>query len=176
MNNLAKHMCVAVASLAVAGGAVLGAGGAASAATPLSGHVKSPSVSVVVSDHHRTGADDRGAIRGDDRRFGRDHDRCEVWGDDHRRDCAHDHGRTRDGHHHSGRGHEDCGVRGHEHRRDSGHDHRGNRDQRHHGDRRDDYRWDHGVSYLWDRTHGWPHGGDRDQPGHYEYDRYRVGL
>ncbi|MEV5645939.1 hypothetical protein AB0L67_38470 [Streptomyces flaveolus] len=141
MSNLAKRMCVAIASLAVAGGAVLGAGGTASAATPLSGHVKSPPVSVVIGDHHRSGADDRDAVRGDDRRFGR--------------------------------GHDDCGTLGHDHRRDGGHDHR--------GDRRDDCRWDHGVSYLWDSSHGWRHdgdrhGGDRDQTGHYEYNRYRVGL
>ncbi|NUS87398.1 MAG: hypothetical protein HOY75_33005 [Streptomyces sp.] len=171
MSNLAKRMCVAIASLAVAGGAVLGAGGTASAATPLSGHVKSPPVSVVVGDHHRSGADDRDAVRGDDRRFGRDHDRCEVRGDDHRRG-AHDHGQARGDHHHSGRG-DDCGTLGHDHRRDGGHDHR--------GDRRDDCRWDHGVSYLWDSSHGWRHdgdrhGGDRDQAGHYEYNRYRVGL
>lgn len=51
MRKLTKRISLAAASAAVAGGAVLGAGGAASAAVPESAHVQRPAVSVKADDH-----------------------------------------------------------------------------------------------------------------------------
>ncbi|WP_326607805.1 hypothetical protein OG930_40875 [Streptomyces sp. NBC_01799] len=70
-------MSVAIASLAVAGGAVLGAGSTASAATATPEHAQRPAVSVETDDHrwggdrdHRWGGDrDYGWYRLDDYRI-----------------------------------------------------------------------------------------------------------
>ncbi|MFE8944981.1 hypothetical protein [Streptomyces sp. NPDC007856] len=51
MRKLTKRFALAVASTAVAGGAVLGAGGTASAATPLSEHVQRSAVSIKTDGH-----------------------------------------------------------------------------------------------------------------------------
>ncbi|MFJ1608541.1 hypothetical protein ACIOHS_35030 [Streptomyces sp. NPDC088253] len=51
MRKLTKRISLAAASAAVAGGAVLGAGGAASAAVPESAHVQRPAVSVKADDY-----------------------------------------------------------------------------------------------------------------------------
>ncbi|MFG2948446.1 hypothetical protein [Streptomyces adustus] len=51
MRKLMKRFALAAASAAVAGGAVLGAGGTASAATPVSEHVQRSAVSVKTDDH-----------------------------------------------------------------------------------------------------------------------------
>ncbi|MCZ0985262.1 hypothetical protein [Streptomyces diastatochromogenes] len=51
MRKLTKRISLAAASAAVAGGAVLGAGGTASAAVPESAHVQRPAVSVKADDH-----------------------------------------------------------------------------------------------------------------------------
>ncbi|MFE2522543.1 hypothetical protein [Streptomyces mirabilis] len=51
MRKLTKRISLAAASAAVAGGAVLGAGGAASAAVPESAHVPRPAVSVKADDY-----------------------------------------------------------------------------------------------------------------------------
>ncbi|MEV6766247.1 hypothetical protein AB0N16_37590 [Streptomyces sp. NPDC051105] len=51
MKKLTKRLAVTVSSAAVAGVAVLGAGGTASAATPVSVHVDRPAVSVSAADH-----------------------------------------------------------------------------------------------------------------------------
>ncbi|MFF1838275.1 hypothetical protein ACFVXE_29335 [Streptomyces sp. NPDC058231] len=86
MSNLSKRMSVAIASLAVAGGAVLVAGSTASAVTATPEHAQRPAVSVE-TDHHRW-CSDRG------HRWGGDHD-CRCY-------------------------------------------------------RLNDYRWDYGISYLWE--------------------------
>ncbi|MFF0291757.1 hypothetical protein [Streptomyces sp. NPDC005262] len=55
MRKLTKRISLAAASAAVAGGAVLGAGGTASAVTPVSAHVQPSAVSVKADDsrwHH----------------------------------------------------------------------------------------------------------------------------
>ncbi|MET8332051.1 hypothetical protein [Streptomyces sp. NPDC005181] len=77
MSNFSKRMPVAIASLAVAGGAVLGAGSTASAATATPEHALRPAVSVETDDHrwggdrdHRWGGDrDYGWYRLDDYRW-----------------------------------------------------------------------------------------------------------
>lgn len=77
MSNLSRNMSVAIASLAVAGGAVLGAGSTASAATATPEHAQRPAVSVETDDHrwggdrdHRWGGDrDYGWYRLDDYRI-----------------------------------------------------------------------------------------------------------
>ncbi|MFC9075735.1 hypothetical protein ACFTY7_01505 [Streptomyces sp. NPDC057062] len=51
MKKLTKRISAAACSAVVAGVAVLGAGGAASAATPASVHAQRPAVSVKTSDH-----------------------------------------------------------------------------------------------------------------------------
>ncbi|MFI6491681.1 hypothetical protein [Streptomyces sp. NPDC050564] len=51
MRKLTKRISLAAASAAVAGGAVLGAGGTASAAVPESAHVQRPAVSVRADDY-----------------------------------------------------------------------------------------------------------------------------
>lgn len=51
MKKLTKRISAAACSAAVAGGAVLGAGGAASAATPASAHALRPAVSVKANDY-----------------------------------------------------------------------------------------------------------------------------
>ncbi|MFF4347056.1 hypothetical protein [Streptomyces sp. NPDC001530] len=51
MRKLTKRISLAAASAAVAGGAVLGAGGTASAAVPESAHVQRPAVSVKADDY-----------------------------------------------------------------------------------------------------------------------------
>ncbi|WP_326818840.1 hypothetical protein OIE61_40655 [Streptomyces sp. NBC_01762] len=51
MRKLTKRISLAVASAAVAGCAVLGAGGTASAAVPESAHVQRPAVSIKADDH-----------------------------------------------------------------------------------------------------------------------------
>ncbi|MER5522246.1 hypothetical protein [Streptomyces sp. NPDC002763] len=51
MRKLTKRISLAAASAAVAGGAVLGAGGTASAAASESAHVQRPAVGVVADDH-----------------------------------------------------------------------------------------------------------------------------
>ncbi|MER7693250.1 hypothetical protein [Streptomyces sp. NPDC097610] len=51
MNKLARRVAVAASSVAVAGIAVLGAGGTASAATSVSAHVQHPAVSVNAGDY-----------------------------------------------------------------------------------------------------------------------------
>ncbi|MER5540854.1 hypothetical protein [Streptomyces mirabilis] len=51
MRKLTKRISLAAASAAVAGGAVLGAGGAASAAVPESAHVQRPAVGVKADDY-----------------------------------------------------------------------------------------------------------------------------
>ncbi|MEU0397495.1 hypothetical protein ABZ208_32925 [Streptomyces sp. NPDC006208] len=52
MSNFKERVCVTIASTAVAGGAVVGAGGAASAATSTSGHAQRPTVNVEADDRH----------------------------------------------------------------------------------------------------------------------------
>ncbi|WP_328513241.1 hypothetical protein OHB25_05560 [Streptomyces mirabilis] len=52
MRKLTKRISLAAAVAAVAGGAVLGAGGAASAAVPESAHVQRPAVSIKADDYH----------------------------------------------------------------------------------------------------------------------------
>ncbi|WP_406424932.1 hypothetical protein [Streptomyces sp. NBC_01589] len=66
MSNLSKNMSVAIASLAVAGGAVLGAGSTASAATATPEHAQRPAVSVETDDHRWGGDRDYGWYRLDD--------------------------------------------------------------------------------------------------------------
>jgi hypothetical protein len=51
MNKLTRRVAVAASCVAVAGVAVLGAGGTASAATSASAHVKRPTVSVDAGDY-----------------------------------------------------------------------------------------------------------------------------
>ncbi|WP_351229126.1 hypothetical protein [Streptomyces sp. NPDC002133] len=51
MRKLTKRISLAAASAAVAGGAVLGAGGTASAAVPESAHVQRPTISVKADDY-----------------------------------------------------------------------------------------------------------------------------
>jgi hypothetical protein len=53
MRKLTKRISLAAASAAVAGGAVLGAGGTASAATPVDAPVQRSVVSVKADDHRR---------------------------------------------------------------------------------------------------------------------------
>ncbi|MGW8684618.1 hypothetical protein ACWGNN_26825 [Streptomyces sp. NPDC055817] len=51
MNKLTRRIAVTASSVAVAGVAVLGAGGTASAATSASAHVQRPAVSVNADDY-----------------------------------------------------------------------------------------------------------------------------
>ncbi|MCX4515350.1 hypothetical protein OHA27_34535 [Streptomyces sp. NBC_01619] len=55
MRKLTKRISLAAASAAVASGAVLGAGGTASAAVPESAHVQRPTVGVKTDDHRGDG-------------------------------------------------------------------------------------------------------------------------
>ncbi|MFI6491677.1 hypothetical protein [Streptomyces sp. NPDC050564] len=85
MSNLAKRMSVAIASLAVAGGAVLGAGSTASAATATPERAQLPAVSVGTNDHRWGGGDrnDRwGADHEHGRRHGGDRDEESRYSDD----------------------------------------------------------------------------------------------
>ncbi|MFD7604254.1 hypothetical protein ACFWAN_27820 [Streptomyces mirabilis] len=66
MSSLTKRMCIAITSV-VAGGAVVGVGGTASAAVPE--HVQRPAVGVA-ADNHRSGGDERTWDRSDYRRSG----------------------------------------------------------------------------------------------------------
>ncbi|MFE3411000.1 hypothetical protein ACFXMT_22530 [Streptomyces mirabilis] len=67
MSSLTKRMCIAITSVVVAGGAVVGVGGTASAAVPE--HVQRPAVGVA-ADNHRSGGDERTWDRSDYRRSG----------------------------------------------------------------------------------------------------------
>ena len=91
MSNLTKHMCIAITSVVVAGGAVVGVGGTASAA--VSEHVQHPAVGVAADNHRSRGGHEHNWDRSDDRRSGRDHDYC--WDSDHdyRRDRGDGHRR-----------------------------------------------------------------------------------
>ncbi|MER7834736.1 hypothetical protein ABTY98_02195 [Streptomyces sp. NPDC096040] len=85
MSNLKKRVCVALASLAVAGGAVLGTGGTASAAPSVSGHVQRVAARAETDgDRWGDGHRDHGWHR-DDYRSGRDSDHGWDRNDDHRR-------------------------------------------------------------------------------------------
>ncbi|MFJ5530277.1 hypothetical protein [Streptomyces sp. NPDC093261] len=103
MRNPTKRMSVAIASLALAGGAVLGAGGTASAAPSTPGHVQRVAAGVEANrdrwgGHHDYGwnRDDHRCGRDRDHRWGRDDDY--GWGGRHdcrwdrRNDCRCDHG------------------------------------------------------------------------------------
>ncbi|MEV6297610.1 hypothetical protein AB0M41_46360 [Streptomyces sp. NPDC051896] len=80
MRKLTKRISLAAASVAVAGGAVLGAGGTASAAVPESAPVQHPAVSVK-ADHCRGDYDHRGHYY-----YWDDEDRC--W--KHHKNYRHD--------------------------------------------------------------------------------------
>ncbi|MEU2491033.1 hypothetical protein [Streptomyces sp. NPDC007883] len=106
MSSFTKRVCVALASMAVAGGAVVGAAGTAAAA-PTSGHAPRPTVSAE-ADNHRSGGghaycwDRGGGHRADHDHTGYDHDHRWDRGDDHRRDQGNGswwrgHGGDRDG-------------------------------------------------------------------------------
>ncbi|WP_217574564.1 hypothetical protein [Streptomyces sp. GbtcB7] len=97
MSNLTKRMCIAITSVVVAGGAVVGVGGTASAA--VSEHVQRPAVGVAADNHRSGGGHEHNWDRSDDRRPGCDHDYC--WDSDHayRSDRDHDYRWDRgDGH------------------------------------------------------------------------------
>ncbi|MFD4548552.1 hypothetical protein ACFVXA_24555 [Streptomyces sp. NPDC058246] len=83
MSNLAKRMSVAVASLAVTGGAVLGVGSTASAARATPERARRPGLGVEINDHRWGGDHDYGWDRSDHYRAGCDAD-CR-W--DRRNDC-----------------------------------------------------------------------------------------
>ncbi|MFF4519028.1 hypothetical protein [Streptomyces mirabilis] len=89
MSSLTKRMCIAITSVVVAGGAVVGVGGTASAAVPE--HVQCPAVGVAADNHRSGGGDGRNWDRSDDRRSGRDHGYCRdgghAYGSDRDRDC-----------------------------------------------------------------------------------------
>ncbi|MFD9215767.1 hypothetical protein ACFVY9_22210 [Streptomyces sp. NPDC059544] len=97
MSSFTKRVCVALASMAVAGGAVVGAGGNAAAATARSEHAPRPTVGAEVDNHRSDGG----------------HAYCWDRGGGHRAD--HDH--TGD---HTGYGHGHRWDRGDGHRRDQG--------------------------------------------------------
>jgi hypothetical protein len=80
-------MCIAITSVVVAGGAVVGVGGAASAA--VSEHVQRPAVGVAAGNHRSDGGDARNWDRSDDRRSGRDHDYCRDSDHEYRSDRDH---------------------------------------------------------------------------------------
>lgn len=65
MTDLAKRTSVAIAFMAVAGGAVLGAGSTASAAAAVPEHAQRPDVSVETGTHRRGGEHGNGWDRGD---------------------------------------------------------------------------------------------------------------
>ncbi|WP_371650876.1 hypothetical protein [Streptomyces mirabilis] len=91
-------MCIAITSVVVAGGAVVGVGGTASAAVPE--HVQRPAVGVAADNHRSSGGDERNWDRSDYRRSGRDHDYCRDSGHAYRSDRDRDYRRDRgDGHH-----------------------------------------------------------------------------
>ncbi|MFF7601571.1 hypothetical protein [Streptomyces mirabilis] len=97
MSSLTKRMCIAITSVVVAGGAVVGVGGTASAA--VSEHVQRPTVGVAADNHRSGGGDERIWDRSDDRRSGRDHDYCRDGGHAYRSDRDRDYRRDRgDGH------------------------------------------------------------------------------
>lgn len=79
-------MTVAIASLAVAGGAVLAAGSTASAATATPEHAQPPAVSVETNDHRWGGDHDYGWDRSDHYRAGCDADYRRVRFIDYRWD------------------------------------------------------------------------------------------
>ncbi|MGV9562527.1 hypothetical protein [Streptomyces sp. NPDC003480] len=79
MRNPTKRTSVAIASLALAGGAVLGAGGTASAAPSTPGHVQRVAAGVEANRDRWGGHHDYGWNR-DDHRCGRDRDH--RWGRD----------------------------------------------------------------------------------------------
>ncbi|RZU46034.1 hypothetical protein EV284_0685 [Streptomyces sp. BK022] len=135
MKNLAKRMSVALASLTMAGGALLGAGGTASAATPASGHVKGVAVSVEAEDHGRHGVHNH------------------LWDRDGR------HHTDRDHHHRDGK-HGQRWSRDHDHRWNRDHDHRWNRDDDCRGERHGDWRGDHRDGDRRDRDRAVGHGAD----------------
>ncbi|MFF3911751.1 hypothetical protein ACFYZJ_38850 [Streptomyces sp. NPDC001848] len=130
MKKLTKRISLAASAVAVAGVAVLGAGGAASAATPVSApHVEHPAVSVHTNDFRW----DHGV--GYLIEQGYSWDRVHGW---HRDDCVTDAARHgRDGHLYRWDD-DECGWKygrsyGHDWNRYE-HDGRDHRD-RHHGDR-----------------------------------------
>lgn len=97
MKNFTKRTSVAVASLTMAGGAPLGAGGTASAATPTSGQVKSVAVSTEAMDHGRAGIHNHNQDR--DYRLDGKHGR--RWSRDHDHRWDHSTSRTEDDRRHS---------------------------------------------------------------------------
>ncbi|MEV6027811.1 hypothetical protein [Streptomyces sp. NPDC052036] len=133
MRKLTKRISLAAASAAVAGGAVLGAGGTASAAVPVSAPVQHSAVSIKADDYRR----EHGVTH-------RHHHKEACCRDDSYRDRQHDDCYTRS--HRSDRhGHfyrwddKDCGWKhdtnyrddcnrydhgGNRHEHDRGHDHR----------------------------------------------------
>ncbi|MFD5124102.1 hypothetical protein [Streptomyces sp. NPDC058385] len=126
MNNLAKRVSAAVATLTLVGGAVLGVGGSASAATLTPEHAQRATISNVAGDQHSSRASHHGWERGEHHRSDRDHN--------------HNHHGAR-GDHHETRA---------DHRPGDTHDRHEGGDQEHRCDRHNKYRWDNGVSYLWD--------------------------
>lgn len=122
-----------------AGGAVVGAGGTASAAT--AEHVQRPAVSVAADNHRSGGGHEHNWDRSDDRRWGRDIDYRWDRNHDYRSDRDHDH----------------CWGRDEDYRSDR--DYRWDRDHDYRWDRGDGHRRDQGTSSSWgDR------GGDRYWP------------
>lgn len=126
MSSFMKRTCIAITSAVMAGGAIVGAGATASAAT--SEHVQRPAATAA-ADNHRSGGDhEHNWDRSDDRRLGRDHDypsdrvhdypsdrdRDYYWdrGDGHRQSQGTSSSRRRRGGDHEGRSHYSDGQGG----------------------------------------------------------------
>ncbi|WP_328624631.1 hypothetical protein OHA88_06615 [Streptomyces sp. NBC_00353] len=99
MSSFMKRTCIAITSVVMAGGAIVGAGASASAAT--SENVQRPATTVA-ADNHRSGGDhEHNLDRSDDRRSGRDHVRDYRWDRNHDYPSDRDHDYCwdrRDGH------------------------------------------------------------------------------
>ncbi len=140
MSHLAKRVSAAVATLTLVGGAVLGAGGSASAATLTPERPQHSAISNVAGDQHSSRASHHGWERGQHNRSDRDHNHREARGD---------HRENRD-----------------DHRPGDTHDRYGGGNQERRCDRHNKYRWDNGVSYLWEGRTVWTHSGDRNHVSH----------